>query len=108
MAVVHKLSYETVRRWRKKVHRFCQNAAKSGRPVSATGKNNVSKVRKIIKSDKRYTVRDIVKAVGITLSRVHFILKRILKVRNISIKWISHLLTNEKRVTRTNKRQSNC
>ncbi|MEW8542107.1 MAG: winged helix-turn-helix domain-containing protein, partial [Candidatus Thiodiazotropha sp.] len=31
--------------------------------------------KKIIESDGRYTIRDIAKAVGISLSRVHFILK---------------------------------
>lgn len=47
------------------------------RPVHVTGNANVS----IIESDCRYTFRDIAKAVGI--SQVHFILKRILKVRKI-------------------------
>ena len=51
---------------------------KSGRPVTATGKINVSKVREIIENDGRYTIRAISKPVGISLSRVHFILKRIL------------------------------
>ena len=35
------------------------------------GRVNVSKVREIIESDGRYTIRDIAKAVGISLSRVH-------------------------------------
>ena len=59
-------------------------AAKSGRHVTVTGKTNVSNVKEIIGSDGRYTIRGIAKAVGISLLRVHFILKRILKVRNIS------------------------
>lgn len=53
---------------------------KSGRSVTVTEKANVSKVRKIIESDSRVTIHDNAKAVVISLSRVHFILKRILKV----------------------------
>ena len=43
----------------------------------ATGNTNV---REVIESDGRYTIRYIAKAVGISLSRGYFILKRILKV----------------------------
>ena len=68
---------------------------KSGRPVTATGKTNVSKVREIIKSDGGNTIRGVFKVVGISLLRVHFMLKRILKVRKISARWIRHVLTDE-------------
>lgn len=33
--------------------------------------------REIIESNDRYTIRDVIKAVNISLSRVHFNLKRI-------------------------------
>ena len=36
-----------------------KDAAKSGRPVTVTGKTNVSKVKDRIESDGRYTTRDI-------------------------------------------------
>ena len=36
-----------------------KDAAKYGRPVTVTGKTTVSKVREIIESDGRYTIRDI-------------------------------------------------
>lgn len=63
-----------------------KDAAKSGRPVivKATGSTNVSKVKVIFESDGRYRIRGFAKAVGILLLPVHFILKRILKVKNIS------------------------
>ena len=82
---------ETVRRCRKEFHNGSESvkdSAESGRPVTATGKNNVSKVREIIESDDSYIVLDITKADGISLSSVHFILKRILNVRKISARWI--------------------
>ncbi|XP_062593106.1 histone-lysine N-methyltransferase SETMAR-like [Saccostrea cucullata] len=96
-----KVSYETVRRWRQKFltgTESIKDAAKSGLPVTVSGKTNVSKVKEIIESDGRYTIRDIAKAVGI--SRVHFILKRILKVRKISARWIPHTLTDDQKKVR--------
>ena len=74
--------YAAVRRWRKNFHTFSEfvkETIKSGRPETATGKPNVSKVREILESDGRYIDRGIAKAVGISLSRVHFILKHVLK-----------------------------
>ena len=62
------VSYVTVHRWGKKYYTgtvSVKDATKSGRPVIATGKTNVSKVREIIDSDGRYMIREIVKAVGI-------------------------------------------
>ena len=68
-----------------------KETAKTERPVTVTGKANVTKVREIIESDGRYTIRDIAKAVGILLSLVHFIVKRILKARKICTRWIPHI-----------------
>ena len=77
----HNIAYEIVRRCREKFQTGTESvkeATKSRRPVTATGKTNVSKVREIIETDVRYMIHDIAKAVGISLSRVHFILKPIL------------------------------
>ena len=60
----------------------------------------MSQDREIIENDGRYTIRDIAKAAGISLSRVYFILKRILKVRKIFARWIPHLLTDEQKRVR--------
>lgn len=82
-----KVSYWTDRRWSRKFltgTESLKNAAKSGRPVTLTCKAHVSKVRELIGSDGRHTFRDIAKAVGMSVSRVHFNLKRIMKVRIIS------------------------
>ena len=72
----------------------------SGWPVTATGKNNVSKVREIIESDGRYpggryTIHNIAKVIDISLSRVHFILECIFKVWNA--RWITHVLSDEQK-----------
>ena len=92
------VSYDTVRRWKKKSEsgvESIKNAPKSGRPKSAS--EIVSKIKEIIEGDARFTVRDIAQKVGISLSTVHLILKKHLKVRKISARWVPHLLTDEQK-----------
>ena len=92
------VSYDTVRRWKKKFEsgvESIKNAPKSGRPKSASRKEIVSKIKEIIEGDARFTVRDIARKVGISLSMVHLILKKHLKVRKISARWV--LLTDEQK-----------
>ena len=94
------VSYDTVRRWKKKFESSVEsikNAPKSGRPKSASRKEIVSKIKEIIEGDARFTVRDIARKVGISLSTVHLILKKHLKVRKISARWVPHLLTDEQK-----------
>ena len=97
------MSYDTIRRWKKKFDaglESVENAPKPGRPRRATAKENVSKVKEVIKRDARYTVRDLAKIVGISLSSVHFILKKILHVRKITARWVPHLLTDAQKKQR--------
>ena len=94
------VSYDTVRRWKKKFEsgvESIKNAPKSGWPKSASRKEIVSKIKEIIEGDARFTVRDIARKVGISLSMVHLILKKHLKVRKISARWVPHLLTDEQK-----------
>ena len=94
------VSYDTVRRWKKKFEsgvESIKNAPKPGRPKSASRKEIVSKIREKIEGDARFTVRDIAWKVGISLSTVHLILKKNLKVRKISARWVPHLLTDEQK-----------
>ena len=91
------VSYDTVRRWKKKFESGVEsitNAPKLGRPKSASLKEIVSKIKEIIEGDARFTVCDIARKVGISLSTVHLILKKHLKVRKISARWVPHLLTD--------------
>ena len=94
------VSYDTVRRWKKKFEsgvESIKNAPKSGRPKSASRKEIVSKIKEIMEGDARFTVRDIARKVGISLSTVHLILKKHLRVRKISARWVPHLLTDEQK-----------
>ena len=50
-----------------------------------------------MEGNARFTVHDIAQKVGISLSMVHLILKKHLKVRKISARWVPHLLTDEQK-----------
>ena len=81
------LSYDAVRRWKKIFEsgvESIKNAPKSGRPKSASRKEIVSKIKETIEGDARFTICEIARKVGISLSTVHLILKKHLKVRKIS------------------------
>jgi transposase len=65
------VSYDTVRRWKKKFEpgvECIKNAPKPVRPKSASRNEIVSKIKDIIKGDARFTVHDIAQKVGISLS----------------------------------------
>ena len=92
------MSYDTVRRWKNKFEsgvESIKNVPKSGRPKLAYRKEIVSKVKEIIEGDVRFTVCDIARKVGISLSTFHLILKKHLKVLKIFVRWVPHLLTEE-------------
>ena len=92
------MSYDIVRCWKNKFEsgvESIKNATKSGRPKYAAPKEIVSKIKEIIEGDARYTVRDIARKVGISLSTIQLILKKHLKVRKIFARWVPHLLTDE-------------
>ena len=72
-----------------------KNAPKSGRPKFASRKEILSKIKEIIEGDASFTVRDIARKLGISLSTVHLILKKHLQVRKIFVRWVPHLLTDE-------------
>ena len=92
------VSYDTVRSLKNKFEsgvESIKNVPKSGRPKLVSRKETVSKIKEIIEGDARFTVRDIARKVGISLSTVHLILKKHLKVRKIFARWVPHLLTDE-------------
>ena len=91
------MSYDTGRRWKNKFEsgvESIKNAPKSGWPKFTPRKKIVQK-KEIIEGDARFTVRDIARKVGISLSTVQLVLKKNLKVRKIFARWVPHLLTDE-------------
>ena len=94
------MSYGTVESWKNKFEsgvESIKNAPKSSRQKFASRKEIVSKVKEIIEGDARFTIRDIARKVVISLSTIHLILKKHLKVRKIFARWVPHLLTDEQK-----------
>ena len=92
------MSNDTVRHWKNRFEsgvESIKNAPKSGRPKFASRKEIISKIKGIIEGDARFTVCDIARKEGISLSMVHLILKQHLKVRKIFARWVPHLLNDE-------------
>ena len=70
------VSYGTVRSWKNKFESGVESikyASKSGWPKSASCKEIVSKIKKVIEGDARFTVCDIARKVDISLSMIHLI-----------------------------------
>ena len=91
------VSYDSVRRWKKKFESGVESNKKCTEirlAKSESRKEIVSKIKEIIEGD---AVRDIARKVGISLSTVHLILKKHLKVSKISARWVPHLLTDEQK-----------
>ena len=76
---------------------------KSERQKSASYEEIVLKVKEIVERDAKYMVCDTAGMVGISLSRVLYILKNILNAWKISARWVPHLLTDGQKKERVKK-----
>ena len=61
----------------------------------ATLQKLVEKVTNLVATEARFTTMHIAKCVGISVGAAHTILRRDLKMKRISARWIPHLLTKE-------------
>ena len=73
---------------------------RTSRKLSKTINTAEATIQKIISTDAGYTIRDLAKATGISISKVHFILKKRLHARKISARWIPHLLSDDQKRAR--------
>ena len=97
------VSYRTVNRWIAKFklgQQHVDDDPKTGRKRSVVVPRTVEIVKKLLNQDARYTCRDIAKIVGISTGSAYFILKKELKMRQISARWVPHLLTEEQKTQR--------
>ena len=97
------LFFSSVTRWCKKFKSgvdSIEDAPHSRRPKTATSQKIVEKVTNLVATDARFTTRHIAKCVGISVGAAHTILRRDLKMRRISARWIPHLVTKEQKLAR--------
>ena len=92
--------FSSVTRWCKKFKSGVDSvvdAPNARCPNPATLQNIVEKVMNLVAIDARFTTRHIAKCVGISVGAAHTILRRDLKMRKISARWIHHLVTKEQK-----------
>ena len=65
-----------------------------------TIKTAEAKFQKLISTDAGYTIRELAIATGISISKVHFILNKLLHARKMPARWISHLLSDDQKRAR--------
>ena len=97
---IYALSYSTVTRWVNefKNGRECvQDAHRAGRTVTATDSYNTEQLKRLLKSDRRITCKEIAQELEISVGSVHTctILRNHLKMRKISARWVPHHLTSD-------------
>ena len=73
---------------------------KSGWPSSSTGDDHIEKVRSVICENRRLTIREVSKEVGICKSSCHTILTEKLKMHRVAAKFVPRLLTEEQKQNR--------
>ena len=73
------------------------DAAHSGRRPTTTTRFNIKKITDLLNTDARYIVGDRARMANFSSARVHGILRKHLKVRNINARRIPHLLTDEQK-----------
>jgi [histone H3]-lysine36 N-dimethyltransferase SETMAR len=78
------------------------NDNRTGRPVSALTDDNVTTVDKMIRSDRRITVRDIVSTLHISAGSVDTIIHDKLGFSKVCARWVPRQLTPDNRETRMN------
>jgi len=74
--------------------------ARSGRPSTSSGNENIDRVRSLVLSDRRLTVRMTAEELGLGKSSVHTILTEHLDMKKVCAKIVLKLLTPEQKLRR--------
>ncbi|XP_026816229.1 protein GVQW3-like [Rhopalosiphum maidis] len=77
-----------------------EDEPRSGRPSTAKTDENVIKVRDLVRSDRRLTVRMIGEQLGLTHTTVHQILTNDLEMRKICAKMVPKILSQDQKDNR--------
>lgn len=79
----------------KKGRESIENAEKSGRPRNSTNPDHVFEVRKLVRSDRRLTIREMADTLNISFGSVQHILANELKMSRVCAKFVPRILTEE-------------
>ena len=101
----HAVSRTQVFRWHKAFldgREGVEDEPRSRRPCTSKTDENVTKVRDLVRSDRRLTVRMISSVSNLNRQTVHEILTFVLGMQKICAKLVPKTLTNEQKENRTN------
>jgi len=101
----HAVSRTQVFRWHKAFldGRECvEDDPRSGRPCTSKTEENMTKMRDLVRSDRRLTVRMISCVLNFNCQTVHEILTLELSMQKICAKLVPKILTNEQKENRRN------
>ena len=68
--------------------------------MSKISKTAEATIQKLMSTYARYTMPELAKVTGISISKVHFILKKLLYARTIFTSWIPYLLSDDQKRAR--------
>ena len=96
-------SYASVTRWIREFKRGrvrVEDDPRSGRPATATTKDNIDLAPKMVMQDRRISCRQVAERLRISIERADKILIKELGFSKVSARWVPSLLTPEQKSTR--------
>ena len=99
------MSKTTVYEWYKRYkegREDVEDNAKSGRPSTSMTVEIVKKIKEIVLSNRRITIREVAEEIGISFGSCHAIFKDTLGLRRVAAKFVPKLLNFQQKLNRKN------
>ena len=81
-------------------HLDVTNEPRSGRPQNVITEINVAKIKELVLSDRRMTIKELVNETSLSYGTVWTILHEHLNMTKVSARWVPRLLTEEMKAER--------
>ena len=97
--------YSTVKKWVAEFKRGKEDVtddSRAGRPVNVVTDEQSEAVHRAVMSDRRVTIRELVKTLGISFGSIQTILSEVLYMKKLSARWVPRMLTEDQKKTRVN------
>jgi transposase len=91
------VSRKTVYKWFGRFRRGALSTEDEQRSSTLTTEENMSKINKMIRANKRLTIREICNALNISSGPVKLVLTKNLNMREVGAKFVSRLLSQEQK-----------
>lgn len=97
-------AYSTVAKWVgefKRGRESLEDDPRSGRPATAVTEENISKVEKLVKENRRIKLKELEASLGIGRPAIVSILHEHLGLSKVCTRWVPRLLTREQKEIRS-------